>query len=73
MKKKTFSEELAEQFRATGFEATDDTFSDRSARWVEVKKDGYVIEIDFDLKGQKIIGMSLHKDIVQVVYSKRLF
>lgn len=73
MKKETFSQKLAKQLQAAGFEVHEDQFKDKSARWVELRKDGYSLEINFDIKGQKIIGLSLHKEIVQVVDSKRLF
>jgi len=69
----TLSQVVANHLRLSGYTVDEDQFSDGSARWVEVHKNGYTVTIDFDMSGNRIKGMELHQDILQVVDQKKLF
>lgn len=72
MKKKTLSNLILKQLVQAGFDANEDQFSDKSSRWVEIKKNNYTITISFDIKGNIIEDVELHEDILDVVDTKKL-
>ncbi len=42
-------------------------FSDKSLTWIHLEDDKHVVNIEFDGKGNKFIGITVHKKIYQVV------
>jgi hypothetical protein len=74
MKKQSFSDKLEQKLRASGVGVVkQDSFGDKSARWISVNVNGFHLTINFDQKGQEIEGFSLHKDVVQVVDQKLIW
>lgn len=70
--KVTLSNLILRQLLQIGFDANEDQFSDKSARWVEIKKNNYTITISFDQRGNVIEDVELHEDILDVVDTKKL-
>ena len=71
--KRTLSEVIANHLRLRGFKIEEDQFSDGSSRWVALMKNGFTLTISFDMKGNVIKDIELHKDIYEVVDQKKLF
>lgn len=74
MKKDKFINELIEQLQSLkDGEVEFGQFQDKSAKWVNYKKGNNTLEFSFDCKTNKITGIKLWKDIIQVVDHKQLF
>lgn len=63
-----FAQRLAQKLIESGLGEVDEgALSDDSGRWVNLKIGRHELCFSFDMKGEKIDGVGLHKDIVRVV------
>lgn len=69
-----FAERLAIKLRESRLgEVEEDSFSDNSARWVQLKIGDKSLVFSFDMKGEKIDNIALYKDVVEVVDQEQLW
>ena len=68
----TFAERLAEKLKHLG-EIEHSSFSDNSGAWVTLKVNDITLSFGFDIKGEKINGLGLYKDVVEVVDQKQIW
>lgn len=69
-----FAQRLAQKLIESGLgEVDEDSFDDESARWVDIRIGEHVLTISFDIKGEKIEGIELFKEIVEVVDQKKVW
>lgn len=61
-----FSQKLAQKLSHLG-KVEEDEFSDKSLRWITLRKGDMELVISFDIKGEKIDSIQLFKDKVEVV------
>jgi hypothetical protein len=75
MSKENFERKLLKKLIKSGLfdEIKKDKLSDNSSRWIELVKGDKQIVIEFDKKGNKIIDISVWKDVVEVVSQEIIF
>ena len=72
-KKETFRNKLFKKLLAANIGLPDmGTATDGSGSWVTLHKKNLEIVFSFDCKGEKLEGIAVYEDVVQVVDQKRL-
>lgn len=72
--RKDFAEKLADKLRATGLGEVDEgELSDDSGRWVNFRIKDTELCFSFDMKGEKIDGIGLYKDKIEVTDHIRIW
>ncbi len=68
----SFAEKLAEKLKHLG-EVEHSHFNDNSGAWVELKVKDIALVFNFDMKGEKLDGVNLYQDVVQVVDTTKVW
>lgn len=73
MKRMQFADRLELLLRSVDGQIDTGILSDNSARWVNFRRGNKQICFSFNVKGDKLEGLDVFEDVVEVVSEKRIF